>query len=438
MKLAGEPHQWERRAETLNRTFMLVDRMIQWPDGRQVKFEMAIDITDRIRLEETLKLQQAQLVQAQKMEAIGTLAGGIAHDFNNLLAVVQGHAELALADTEADSERYSELQAICDAAKRGADLVKQILTFSRKVEGSPRPVSVNDLVRQAHKLLSRTLPKVIDIELHLAPDLSVVNADPGQVEQILLNLAVNAEHAMPEGGELVLETENVTLDEEYARLNPEVTPGRYVALTVSDTGHGMTPEVMERIFEPFFSTKKMGEGTGLGLAMVFGIMKSHGGHIKCYSDPGVGATFRCYFPATDQKEANHVAPSDVASVGGTETILLVDDEHLLRELGSTVLSRAGYTVLTACNGKQGAEIYGTEQDRIALVIVDLIMPEMGGEQCLAAILKMNPDAKVITTSGLAVDEPMQKMMGAGAKGILRKPFGVNQLLQTVRKTLDGS
>ena len=242
-------------------------------------------------------------------------------------------------------------------------------------------------------MLERTVPKMIRIELHLADDLMTVNADPGQMEQILLNLAVNAQHAMPDGGRLTIETANVTLDEDYSRTHLDVEPGKYVLLTVSDTGHGMDKEVLEHIFEPFYTTKGPGEGTGLGLAMVFGIVKSHKGHITCYSEPGTGTTFKIYLPAIVQEIEQDVAATQQMPAFGTETILLVDDEKSIRKLGEQMLRMAGYRVLTATNGREALEVYRSNQDRIALVILDLIMPEMGGKQCLEELLKIDPKVK---------------------------------------------
>ena len=273
--LQGTPYQWEYSNLTLKRDFLATDRMIRWPDGREVKFQIALDITERKEAEREQEHLRAQLFRAQKMESIGTLAGGIAHDFNNLLQVIVGYSDMLLFNKKPSDPAYEGLRAIHQAGKEGGELAKRILAFSRRLEPNSRPVYLNNEIIRIRKMLDRTLPKMIRIQILLADNLMTVNADPGQVEQILLNLAVNAQHAMADGGRLTIETANVTLDEDYSRTHLGVQPGKYVLLAVSDTGHGMDKEVMERIFEPFFTTKGPGVGTGLGLAMVFGIVKNH-------------------------------------------------------------------------------------------------------------------------------------------------------------------
>ncbi len=401
-------------------------------DTGQVTSYVAVkrDVTDEVLL-------RKQLQKAQKMESIATLAGGIAHDFNNLLTIASGYTELLLMDTTESSPGYHELKAIAHAAQRGADLVKRILTFSRQVETFPTPLNLNDEVRQIQKLLYRTLPKMIEIELILAEELKIVTADPGQIEQALLNLAVNAQHAMPDGGKLAIETRNVTLDEEYCKTHVEAEPGDYVLLMVSDNGHGMEQDVVDRIFEPFFSTKKAGEGTGLGLSMVFGIVKGHGGHITCYSEPGVGTTFKVYLPSRDREAAE----SDLSATGqrpafGTETILLVDDEELIRDLGTKILKQAGYTVITAETGKEALEIYQTRCDEISLVVLDMIMPEMGGKDCLERLVALDPEIKVVVASGFSMSGPAKEAVKSWSRGFVNKPFNVKDLQRTVRRVLD--
>ncbi len=399
-------------------------------EGRESILGFAVDLSSEKRL-------RAQLFSAQKMEAIGTLAGGIAHDFNNLLTIIQGYADLLLLDKNRDTPGYPELHVIRQTAERGGDLVKRILTFSRKVDVKPRPLSLNHEVLSAVKLLSRTIPKMISVTTRLAGDLKSINADPVQVEQILMNLAVNAKDAMPEtGGTIVIETENVTLDEEYCAGQPEVTPGEYVALRFSDTGHGIEQTVMNRIFEPFFTTKKPGEGTGLGLAMVFGIVKSHGGHITCHSEPGAGTVFNIYFPAIVVEEAGDVSTTLQMPALGTETILLVDDEEYIRDLGKRILSRAGYRVLTAGNGQEAIEIYSQKESEISLVLMDLIMPEMGGKECLEKLLQINPETKAIVTSGLLPDQATREFIRRSAKGFIGKPYNLKEISLVIREVLD--
>ncbi len=271
------------------------------------------------------------------MEAVGILAGGVAHDFNNLLTAVQGFSELLLMEMDEKAPGYSDILKIHEAGLRGAELVRSLLAFSRKAEIKPRPINLNHEVTRIEKLLSRTIPKMIKIELHLEGDLAAVNADPDQMGQVLMNLAVNAEQAMPDGGNLTIATANISLDEGYCRSCREIIqPGDYVLLTVSDTGHGMNEKTLEHIFEPFFTTKGVGKGTGLGLAMVYGIVRQHGGHITCDSQPNEGSTFKIYLPAIEEARTEKEDREEQALPrGGTETILLVDDEDFVRDLGTS-------------------------------------------------------------------------------------------------------
>jgi PAS domain S-box-containing protein len=381
---------------------------------------------------------QKQLLQAQKMESIGTLAGGIAHDFNNLLQVILGYSDMLLFKKNPTDPDYARLHAIRQAGRDGAELAKGILAFSRRLEPNAHPIDLNNEIIRVQKMLERTVSKMIRIEILLADNLMTVNADPGQMEQILLNLAINAQHAMPDGGRLTIETANVILDEDYSRTHLDVEPGKYVLLTVSDTGHGMDREVMEHIFEPFYTTKGPGEGTGLGLAMVFGIVKSHKGHIRCYSEPDTGTAFKIYLPAIFNEIEQDVAETRQMPAFGTETILLVDDEKSIRKLGEQMLRMAGYTVLTATNGIEALKVYRSNQDRIALVLLDLMMPEMGGKRCLQELLKINPRVRVVIASGYSANGPTKDALVSGAKEFVNKPFDVKDLLQIVRRTLDES
>jgi two-component system cell cycle sensor histidine kinase/response regulator CckA len=387
------------------------------------------DVSEQIGLEQ-------QLRHSQKMEAVGTLAGGIAHDFNNLLQIVVGYGELLSTQIDKTAPCYSDLEIILKAGYRGADLVKSILAFSREAEAAFQPVNLNHEVKHAHKLLLRTIPRMIDIEMHLAGNLKTVRSDPTQIEQILLNLAVNSRDAMPDGGKLIIETENVFLDEDYCLRQLEVTPGNYVRITVSDTGCGMEREVVERIFEPFYTTKKAGEGTGLGLSMVFGIVKSHGGHINCYSEPGVGTTFKIDIPVLDDEIESDVSETKEMPALGTETILVVDDEENIRELARRCLTPTGYQIMTAGNGLHALEVYREKQSDISLVILDLIMPEMGGIECLGELLKIDPNVKVLVTSGFSSDGPTREIIKTRAKGFIDKPFRTKEMLKTIRRVLD--
>ena len=390
---------------------------------------LARDITEQKKIE-------AQYRQAQKMEAVGTLAGGIAHDFSNLLQVVQGYAELILGDRNKEDPDYSQLQVIMHEAIKGGELVQQLLTFSRKVESRLRPVALNHKVEQIRKLLSRTIPKMIEVELCLAGDLGVVYADPAQIEQILLNLAVNARDAMPEGGRLIIETENVLIDEDYCNTHPGAKPGNYVLLGISDSGQGMDRKALQHIFEPFYTTKEIGRGTGLGLAMVYGIVKSHNGYITCDSEPGEGTTFKIYLPVIEQKREDvELDESEVAIKGGAETILLVDDDESIRNFGKELLGKYGYTVLTAVDGENALDIYEREKEHIDLVVLDLMMPGMGGRRCLEALLNMNPQIRIIIASGYSPNLQTKEIIEAKAKSYIQKPYGIKKMLEEVREVL---
>jgi PAS domain S-box-containing protein len=402
--------------------------LIMW-EGRPAVLCFIRDITPQKRLE-------AQYLHAQKMEAVGTLAGGIAHDFNNLLQAILGYAELLLLGRGKQDPGYQELQEIKRAAQRGGELTYRLLTFSRRVQSELTPVNLNQEVNQIQRLLQRTISKMIDIELNLADDLRTINGDPAQIEQALMNLALNARDAMPEGGRLRIGTKNVTLDEEYCRMHLGVKAGDYVLLSVTDTGYGMNQEILGHLFEPFYTTKGVGRGTGLGLSMVYGIVRSHDGYIFCDSVPGKGTTFEIYLPVIEQRLGMEESKEERIPRGGKETILLIDDEESIRDLGSQILSRFGYTVLTASDGESGLEQYQKGEGKIDLVILDLIMPGMGGRRCLEELLRMNPKVKVVIASGYSVDGHTREALEAGAKNSVSKPYAIRQMLKMVRDVLD--
>jgi len=387
------------------------------------------DITEHLQLSQ-------QLLQAQKMEAIGTLAGGVAHDFNNILQVALGYSELILVDEKLPERYRTDVGKIHESARRGADLVQRLLTFSRKTEIKPQPIDLNRRVAELRKMLERTLPKMIDIQLILEEDLLTINADTTQVDQVLMNLAVNARDAMPDGGKMIVETANIILDEEYAKTHLDAKPGSYVLLMVTDTGEGMDKDTVEHIFEPFYTTKESGQGTGLGLAMVLGIVQQHGGLIRCYSEPGHGTAFKIYFPALVAEEELKETVIKTMPRGGSETILLVDDEEMIRDLGSRILTKAGYKVISASNGREALDLYQDRSSEIDLVVLDLIMPEMGGKQFLEALLSLNPSAKVVIASGFSANGSTKDTLAAGAEGFVNKPYDMRQVLGVVREVLD--
>ena len=389
-----------------------------------------IDLTERKRL-------QLQLFQAQKMEAIGTLAGGISHDFNNILNAILGYAELLLMDKGRSERDINAIKQVKNAALKASELTKQILTFSRKTELKLSPIDLNMEIRNAVKLIERTIPKIIGVELKLSESLPLIRGDSIQIEQILLNLAINSRDAMPEGGKITIETNYVSLDEEISMKIPGIEKGDYVMLKVSDTGWGMDRETMSRIFEPFFSTKPEGKGTGLGLSTVYGIVKAHGGHITVDSMPGAGTTFKIYFPVLKGENVG-ISQKDIEekdpTLYGKETILLVDDEESLLKLGKEVLCRYGYKVITAENGKKALEIY--QREKVDLVVLDLIMPEMDGKECLKRLSEIDPDIEVILSTGYSIGEMDLGKEGIYIKGIIRKPFNLKEMLKEVRRVLD--
>jgi len=429
------PIRYHRRKDCTVFPVEITARHFNWR-GREVHVAAIRDVSFRMEAEEEKRRLQAQLLQAQKMEAIGTLAGGLAHDFNNLLQAVQGYAELVLLRKKKDEPGHRELHEIIRAAKRGTELTRQLLTFSRKVESKLQPMDLNRRVEQVKELLTRTIPKMIEIDLRLTDDLQMVNADPTQIEQVLMNLAVNAKDAMPEGGRLFIETRNVNLDKGYCDTHLGAKPGNYVLLIVSDTGYGMDQETLEHIFEPFFTTKGVGRGTGLGLAMVYGIVKSHNGYITCYSEIGHGTTFKIYLPTVEEAPEIPGDREERLPEGGTETILLVDDEESVRQLGKEMLEMVGYRVLVASDGEEALALYPQRMGDVALVIMDLIMPGMGGKACGEALLRLDPRVKLLIASGYSVNGRLEETLRSGARGFISKPYELRDLLKRVRDILD--
>ncbi len=448
MFIAIANNEVQGELEITNRTLAddLLHLYLQWfvaPGSRQRYdriFLALMDLTDRIKVErEKIQLEE-QLLQAQKMESIGTLAGGISHDFNNILQAISGYSQLLLFDKRVDDSDYKSLNEINNAALKASELTQQLLTFSRKVKSNLKPTNLNNEIRAIKDILERTIPKMVHIQLHLNKDIQRINADENQIEQILMNLGINASQAMPEGGRLIFETASVKLDDEYCRGHLGAEPGDFVLVTVSDTGSGMDKETLGHIFEPFFTTKETGSGTGLGLAMVYGIVKNHGGYIMCYSEPGQGSCFKIYFPALSALDSpiRQKIAFDADIPSGSETILMVDDDAALLNLGKNMLERFAYTVLTASSGEAALEAYHLRCKEVALVILDLNMPGMGGRRCLQELLQINPDLKVIIASGYSPHGSVGDTLAEGAKGFVGKPYQLKDILITVRNTLDTS
>jgi len=385
------------------------------------------DITPQKRLE-------TQLIQSQKIEAIGTLAGGIAHDFNNLLMGIQGNASLMLLDIDSSHPYYEKLENIEHCVQSGAELTRQLLGFARGGKYEVKPINFNELIKRTSMIFGRT-KKEIKIYSKYQKYIWTVEADSEQIEHVLLNLYVNAWQAMPEGGELYLQSENVTLlDEEYVRpFNAE--PGRYVKISITDTGEGMDEETRKRVFDPFFTTRDMGRGTGLGLASAYGIIRNHGGIINIYSEKGEGTTFNIYLPASE-KEVIEEKRLHEEVVKGTETFLLVDDEDMVINVGSKMLKEMGYKVFTARNGKEAIRLYEENKKGIDMVILDMIMPDIGGGEAYDKLKRINLGIKVLLSSGYSIDGQAKKILERGCDGFIQKPFNMKQLSQKIRIILD--
>ena len=416
------------------RKFSTQEVGLAWNVAGQVAGALA-----RVRLDEKRRQLEKQYHQAQKMEAVGLLAAGIAHDFNNLLTAINGFAELMQRQLSPTHPHQKYISNILQSGHRAADLVRQLLAFSRKQIIKPKVLDLNNNVSNMEKMLRRIIGEDIELKTNLAPDLWPVKVDPAQVEQIIVNLAVNARDVMPEGGQLTIETANLTLDNGHATRYLELAPGEYVLLTVSDTGWGMTEETKSHIFEPFFTTKEMGKGTGLGLATVFGIVKQSEGDIQVESAPGQGTTFRIYLPRVAE-----IIPistetfNDEVLPKGTETILLVEDEDAVRKLATNVLRQQGYSVLEAANGLEALQLVQSHSQtpEIRLLITDIVMPKMGGRVLADHLEKIFPDLKVIFISGYTDDAITKQSTLRQNATFLQKPFSPSTLVHRARQMLD--
>lgn len=437
LMVAGE---WQGELDQVTKTGDKITVESRWTleryDEGEPKFILVVntDITDKKHLE-------AQFFRAQRLESIGTLASGIAHDLNNILTPVLAAAQvLQLKHEDLDERSLQMLQLVEANARRGADIIKQVLSFARGVEGSNSVLQTRHLIREIHQIVRETFPKSIQLRLDVPRDLWLVSGNATQLHQVLMNLCVNARDAMPQGGLIKITAENLTLDANYTRTNLEAKEGRYIAITVSDTGAGIPPEVHDRIFEPFFTTKEIGKGTGLGLSTALGIVKSHGGFITVHSAANQGTQFKLFLPAIISSEQAEPDPIEQLT-GQQELILVVDDEAPICEVTKASLEAYGYRVLTAHSGLEAVELYAQFRHDIRLAIIDMMMPSLDGATTIRILRKIEPQVKVITVSGLASNQPSQNSETAlthalGACSFLPKPYSIEALIQAVHQALN--
>lgn len=429
-KLKTSECRWQRK----DRSVMTVrlSGTLTHNENAQHAFEvLAEDITERRLLEEQLK-------QAQKMEAVGRLAGGVAHDFNNLLMIISGYSELLLDNLASKEQLLKTVKEVRQACDRATALVRQLLAFSRKQVLEPRIVDLNTVIEDMHRMLPRLIGEDIEVLTIPGKNLGKVKVDPWQIEQVLLNLAVNSKDAMPNGGKIIIETQNIELRDSYVRQHIGSRPGHYVMLAVSDTGFGMNQETKSHIFEPFFTTKEIGKGTGLGLSTVYGVVKQSGGYIGVYSEPGEGTSFKIYLPRVDQIEEVMSSPEADLPLEGTETVLLVEDELGVRAVAKEFLVKKGYTVLESGTGKEAIALAQTHKGPIHLLITDVIMPGMSGPELAEEIQKSRPRVKVLYMSGYTADSIVHHGISAGETAFIQKPFDPTSLLRKVRETMNTS
>lgn len=426
-----------------------VDAIVEWRrkdgkvisvrlNGRQVKdpsqtdpcVEVIVeDVTERLQLEK-------QLIQAQKFEAIGQLAGGIAHDFNNMIGAIIGWADLGVEESDPGSRVHRHFEKVRQQADRAAALTKQLLVFARRQILEPRPIDLNHVIVETLSLLENVIGSNIEIKAALASDLAVVRADPVQIEQVLMNLCINARDAMPHGGSLVVETSNVSLDRDFCARQPQAHPGNYALLSVADTGTGMDSATLDRIFEPFFTTKEFGKGTGVGLATVYGVVTQHGGFMQVQSTYGAGSTFHAYFPVSVEAAEPKRAPDLRPLQRGSETILVAEDHDGLRQVAQETLTGLGYQVILANDGEEAVREFGAHRERIRLALIDVMLPKLSGVEVLVQIRRENPDLPVILATGYSRDIAQLDQVRDAGIPILQKPYSPRELAQRVREALD--
>ena len=433
---------YNRRKDGSDFPIYLSTSVIRDENGKPIAMVgVSREITEQKLVQEEKEKLQAQLLHAQKMEAIGTLAGGVAHDFNNLLTVIQGHTELTMMDLSEDDPIYHDMKEVYRASVRAANLTRQLLLFSRQQSMELIPLNINEIIDNLLKMLQRLIGENIAIKTYLQTDLWAVRADAGNIEQVVTNIAVNARDAMPEGGEITILTENIHLDEDDCRNIIDARPGNFVRLVIEDTGNGMDEETAKRIFEPFFSTKGPGKGTGLGLSVVYGIIKQHNGWINVYSEPGQGSIFKIYLPAV-QIKADKIDDSEISLKslerykGKGERILFVEDEAKIRNLAEKTLRTNGYIVFTATSAEEALNLFEQEQENFNLVFSDIVLPRQTGLHLIEQLLSRKPDLLVILSSGYSNQKSLRQSIQEKGIRFLQKPYSLSNFLRTIREVLD--
>ena len=432
--LTGDSRKFEQGSELLGYYYSVIAYQAG-PNRCAVTF---LDVTERRKAEAERDKLQEQLLQAQKMESIGRLAGGVAHDFNNMLSIILGYGEHILEQLKPEDPLRQQVNQMVEAGRRSAVLTGQLLAFSRRQTLQPRVVSINDVVTNLEKMLRRLIREDIELGIKLGPEIPSILVDPGQLEQVILNLAANARDAMPLGGKLLIETGLAELDGHYADTHRDVRPGKYVLLAMSDTGCGMSDEVRNKVFEPFFTTKERGKGTGLGLAMVYGIVKQSGGNIWVYSEPDKGTTFKIYIPLTDKEPDVGREPNfEAHSVGQGEHILVVEDEEMLRSFLETLLPRMGYRVTVVANGGEALLMMEEKGFKPDLILTDVVMPHMSGKELMNRLKRSHPNLKVIYMSGYTDNAVVHHGVLDPGTHFIQKPFTNKHLLSKLKEVLDG-
>ncbi|HDY88143.1 MAG TPA: response regulator, partial [bacterium] len=396
-------------------------------------FVIARDITERRKAEKERKNLEEQLFHSQKMESIGRLAGGIAHDYNNILTIIMGWAEILTRKLEDDSPYHKGIHTILTNTIRAKELSHQLLGFARGGKYEPKPLKINNVIKDTIKVTEKIFEKNIEVIFDFEKNIDTIEADENQIHQDMTNLIINAKDAMQNGGTITSKTENVFIDEEYAAKYKQFKSGNYVKVSISDTGIGMTKEIQNKIFEPFFTTKDKGKGTGLGLASVYGIIKNHSGYISCHSELGSGTTFTFYLPVTEKEIVEKKIHTEF--IGGNETIMVIDDENDVREMTKCLLKDLGYKVILASDGVEAVDVYKEKKNEIDLVLMDMIMPVMGGEETFRKLCEINSKVKVLIMSGFSQGHKATEILKGGAIGFLQKPFEMQNLLKVISKAL---